>query len=488
MKYFEICILLSIICLQQASIVLSNANDYSGAKECCDNIHPVAREKYVLPKIYDFESFKRLFKKDYPSMIENLFRKKIYLSKSFRAYISSVRYKLSRSDHYFAVNHMSDWSRKELYGVMLDQKYLIVPEARPLPAMENIRNKRNIDNAKEDHLSDEVGLTVVQEILSDDYNVADFDQQVPDRIDHLGKPTRATSFGANSKRSSQQHDWEARQDAKLIKQNPLSPVIQKSYAMLSRISPRKRFSSGDKIEVDHRRSNCFPPAKSQGRCGSCFIFAAISLYEWHYCKATGHRKEFSEQYVIDCGDKAGISGCDGGALYDISRFIKEFGIELSSNFPNTNLRDQKCPYSESAPPNSMGYLRPKDSGSFVSIPHKDIKEFLRQAPIAMYLHTNEDFYDYGGGVDNARGCNQELVHAMLLVGSGREDGQNYWLFRNSFSSDWGQDGYYKLNRKSTECLHLDFGAVLDVNFGPSLSSDINPNYDGLPARVRKEQL
>lgn len=490
MEYLAIFIILFTVYFQQASVVFSGASDFGSTQACCNDIRPTAREKYTPEKIYTFEKFKLSFKKEYPSMMENLFRKRLYLSRSFRAFVSSAKYKLGRLEYYFGINHLSDWSQKELSEIMPKQEPIGIfgSEASAMKiANEKVRMKREVE---ENRLSNEHTLFVVPEILDDGYNVAyDDDQQVSNEFsDDLGKSNRATSLGANSKRSSPYYDWNARQDAKSMKQNPLSPIFQKTFALLSRLGSLKRYLSRDMIEIDHRNSNCFPQAKYQGRCGSCFAFTAISLYEWHYCKATGHKQEFSEQYVIDCGNKTGINGCNGGAFFDVSRFVREFGIELSSNFPNTNLRDQTCPYTNFASPNSMGYLRPKDNG-FFSIPLKDIKEFLRQTPIGMYLHTNKDIFEYRGGVHDAKGCSPEYgVHAMLLVGYGRESGQPYYLFRNSFSTNWGQNGYYKLNRKSVECIHVSFGAALDVEFKPSLLSNINPDYDGVPVQLRKEQL
>lgn len=488
---------LLIVNLQLATTVPSGTNDFAKNQPLSDDdissARLSARESFVLPRVSDFEDFKLLFKKNYSSMTENLFRKRIYLGKSFRAFVSSVKYKFGRLDFYFAINQMSDWAQKELNEIMLDQESLKLLDfqQKPIKTNEEIRRKRDVETESVDDKSSNNQLVVVQEIL-DGENENSFDSELQDCALENPKESpasRATSNVVDLKNKSPKHyDWDAKNNAKLTKQNPLSPIYQKTYAMISRLGAIKRVFTRDKVEIDHRRSNCFYPAKSQGRCGSCFIFTAIALYEWHYCKTVGHKQEFSEQYVIDCGDKTGIKGCDGGAFFDISRFVDEFGLELSKNFPNTNLPDQQCPYSDSVNFNSMGYLRPRDRG-FISIPVSDIEDFLRQTPIGMYIHTNEEFYDYGGGVDKAKGCRDSgSVHAMLLVGSGRQDGQNYWLFRNSFSTNWGEDGYYKLNRLSTECIHVSFGAALDVDFKPSLLANVNKNYDGSPVQSRKLQL
>jgi cathepsin L len=57
---------------------------------------------------------------------------------------------------------------------------------------------------------------------------------------------------------------------------------------------------------------------------------------------------------------------------------------------------------------------------------------------------------YESGIFN--GCNQvnpDMDHAVVLVGYGEENGQKYWLVKNSWSTSWGLNGYVKIARSDS---------------------------------------
>jgi hypothetical protein len=52
---------------------------------------------------------------------------------------------------------------------------------------------------------------------------------------------------------------------------------------------------------------------------------------------------------------------------------------------------------------------------------------------------------YQGGIFSGD-CTSDVNHAVVVVGWGSEDGQDYWLIQNSWGLNWGEGGYFRLAR------------------------------------------
>lgn len=197
----------------------------------------------------------------------------------------------------------------------------------------------------------------------------------------------------------------------------------------------------DNVQIDHRQSGClFDEVRDQGKCGSCYAFALVAAYEWLHCKETGKLVAFSEQYVLDCGLEIGMSGCDGGCLVKAAQFMRKFGMQLRDKYASYGARASTC----TSQPGSQVVA---GQDSMWAIELRTLEAALSVSPVLIGIWVGASFREYAGGVDSGDNCRM-YPHAMLLVGSGRERGLDYWLLRNSYSSAWGERGHYKLAKSA----------------------------------------
>jgi len=84
---------------------------------------------------------------------------------------------------------------------------------------------------------------------------------------------------------------------------------------------------------------------------------------------------------------------------------------------------------------------------------------VNSGPLSVSFEVYPDFMHYSGGVYyHSQLTDQfnpfELTnHAVLLVGYGTDDttGEDYWLVKNSWGTQWGEDGFFRIRRGVDEC-------------------------------------
>ena len=72
-----------------------------------------------------------------------------------------------------------------------------------------------------------------------------------------------------------------------------------------------------------------------------------------------------------------------------------------------------------------------------------------QGPVTAYLYVSDQFF-YGEGVFESDDCDHDINHAVLITGWGIDQysGLEYWIIKNSWSTDWADNGYLKLRRNA----------------------------------------
>ena len=67
-------------------------------------------------------------------------------------------------------------------------------------------------------------------------------------------------------------------------------------------------------------------------------------------------------------------------------------------------------------------------------------------PIGIDSSTHE-FELYSSGVMKKHHCGNDIDHAVLVVGYTPD----YWIIKNSWGIDWGENGYFRLERGKNAC-------------------------------------
>lgn len=81
------------------------------------------------------------------------------------------------------------------------------------------------------------------------------------------------------------------------------------------------------------------------------------------------------------------------------------------------------------------------------------KEIYRWGPVTTGMMVYQDFIDWDG-VDVYRydGKSEKIGgHAIVLMGWGETKGVKYWIARNSWGVEWGNQGYFKIVRGENHC-------------------------------------
>ncbi|XP_059788028.1 cathepsin W [Balaenoptera ricei] len=217
-----------------------------------------------------------------------------------------------------------------------------------------------------------------------------------------------------------------------------------------------------------KKAGIISSIRNQQNCNCCWAMAAAGNIEALWAIRYHQSLEVSVQELLDC-DRCG-NGCKGGFVWDaFITVLNNSGLASDKDYPfKGNSKTHRClakKHKKVAWIQDFIMLQPCE---------QSIARYLAtQGPITVTINMKL-LQQYQKGVIKATPttCDPQLVdHSVLLVGFGKSksvEGRQaeaissrshphprysipYWILKNSWGANWGEEGYFRLHRGSNTC-------------------------------------
>ena len=211
------------------------------------------------------------------------------------------------------------------------------------------------------------------------------------------------------------------------------------------------------------------PIYSQGMCSGCWAFTTAQVIGDSTAIATGKRNSVSPYHLLSCDNLD--SECSTGNMATAYAWInvQDKGVLTASDFPEGSSCDvAKSPDTTGVKIEGYCEIAPLE-GVSTSV---NLMTALQQQTVAVGLNV-KPLQLYGGGIVRLEDCPPAsddpllaINHAAVLVGWGYDvpSKQPYWIMKNSYDDDWGEDGYAKLSMEIGEGGYGTCGLYTEQNY------------------------
>ncbi|XP_077998016.1 procathepsin L-like [Glandiceps talaboti] len=217
----------------------------------------------------------------------------------------------------------------------------------------------------------------------------------------------------------------------------LSGIIQANQIVRSRIP----------TSVDWRTKGVVNVVRNQGQIGAVGAFVIADAVGSFHAINTGNLYLLSVDEVAQCcsWDKS-MTQVDNDAfdcVHDIGGLCQQGAYDPSQGICNNSSCTE-----EAKVPHGTKFVKPFGDEDALAAA-------VAITPVFVYVDASHpSFQFYASGVYDDPQCSSTVLdHAMLLVGYGTtEQGDDYWICKNSWGVSWGMEGYIQIIRnKGNRC-------------------------------------
>jgi cathepsin B len=211
------------------------------------------------------------------------------------------------------------------------------------------------------------------------------------------------------------------------------------------------------FDARQKWGSCIHPIRNQEQCGSCWAFSATEVLSDRFCLQSSSKEDviLSPQDLVSC-DSSDM-GCNGGQLDTAWTFMENNGVHTDSCIPyvSGNGTTTACPASCQ---DGSSFSTKYHAASYqqVSSVNSIMQEIYTNGPVQAAFMVYQDFMSYTSGVYKHTTGSYLGGHAIKVIGWGNENGEDYWLVANSWGTDWGLSGLFKILKGTDECSIEDY--------------------------------